>query len=140
MVIIVKKNDQEREFSSWNVAKRELTGSTTGANAEACKRAITKAGWSIIKAEGGTTTTRGTDSLISKIVNQASTIDKALIKELEAERNALASTMKDSKDVNKLLELNNKITEASSPKINRDDIVAWFTDKLDEYLSNKEEA
>lgn len=140
MTITLTKGEETKIFTSWNEAKRDITGNPTGANSKNCQRAVENAGWKVVKVEGASTRTKSSINIIERVVKQASTIDKEAIKQLKAERDALVPNMKSSKDADKVMKLNNKIQELHNPSIDREAIVEWFTKQLDEYLKQGEEA
>lgn len=139
MVITIKQQatEEQLEFASWNQAARYVTGSDTPKNAETCKKAIAKAGWSIMSVtDEHVRGSKAPTDLLDKLVKAVTKVDKSHIKELERERNALASTVKSSEDAKKLMKLNQTIEEAYNPSVDLETILAYVTD----LYNNKEGA
>jgi hypothetical protein len=139
MVVTIKNQatEEQLEFTSWNQASRHVTGSDTPKNAETCKKALAKAGWSIMSVtDEHVRGSKAPTDILERLIKSVAKVDKQHIKELERERNALASTVKSSEDAKKLMKLNQTIEEAHHPQVDLDTILAYVT----ELYNNKEGA
>lgn len=135
MLLELKNGERLETFSSWNEASRIITGSMTPKNAEAAKRAIERAGWEVVKVEGQASRAKNTESIVEKFIKLSQVVDKQAIKELERERDIIAASMKSSKDADKLIAINQRITELLNPSTDREAIIAKFTEELDKILT-----
>lgn len=127
----------EYEYSSISNATKE-NGATSGMNRNAGLKFLEKAGFDISTLVETETKTRTVTTLIERFIKECATVDKVKIKELEKERHEKLVNAKTSKDMDELLEYNQKIIDLQNPQVNREQLHAKLDELYDEYLAQNE--
>ena len=78
--------------------------------------------------------TRTVRTLIERFIKECATVDKEKIRQLEKERHEKLINAKTSKDMDELLEYNQKIIDLQNPTVNREQLHAKLDELYDEYL------
>ena len=123
----------EYEYSSISNGANE-NGATSPMNRKASLRFLEKAGFDMSTLVETETKTRTVNSLIERFIKECATVDKAKIKELEKERHEKLVNAKTSKDMDELLEYNQKIIDLQNPTVNREQLHAKLDQLYNEYL------
>ena len=123
----------EYEYSSISNATKE-NGATSGMNRNAGLKFLEKAGFDMSTLVETETKTRTVSSLIERFIKECATVDKEKIKQLEKERHEKLVNAKTSKDMDELLEYNQKILDLQTPRVNREMLHAKLDELYNGYL------
>lgn len=131
-------NKVEYEYSSINKACQE-NGATSGMNRNAGLKYLEKAGFDLTTLIETEKTERTTTSIIEKLIKLCATVDKDKIKELEKERLDLVSNAKTTKDMDKILKINDQIKTLQNPVVNLEQVQAKVLELWNEHQAQATE-
>ena len=138
IIITAIADGATREFNSLNAACTALNA-TSPMNARNAVAFLQRSGYTVQTLEGvsidGTSDNTPKKTLIEKIIDRASTIDKAAIASLEAEIVKMALAVNTVDDAKALRAKKASLEALKTPKADRASVIAWFTRELDAHYA-----